>query len=153
MHTRTYRHVTRGVELSFALLVVIVITGCGFVNHAPVAQNDAEIWASLEHRPLHLPVLKAGAPCPLASAHQVSPTLGAALGDGPVYPAGLGSASTLVYAEADAFGGGGSEWGGQKVIWIVSPTYQGPVLVRGGRLDVPGALRFNGGACAKYFQW
>jgi hypothetical protein len=28
----------------------------------------------------------------------------------------------------------------QKVLWVASPDYQGPVLIRGGRLDAEGAV-------------
>ncbi len=37
----------------------------------------------------------------------------------------------------------GSEWSGDKVLWFVSPTTVGPVLVRGGRIDAPGEVRFD----------
>jgi hypothetical protein len=29
----------------------------------------------------------------------------------------------------------GSAWGGQKVFWAISPSYHGPVLIRGRQLD------------------
>ncbi len=145
LYTRTRWHAPTRVVLSLALLAVMAVTGCGQVSHAPVTRNAADQWASLERRPLHLPVVKAGMPCPLAPARQVTPKYGIGLGDGPVYPVGLGYTSTLAYAVADAFGDGSSAWGGQKVLWIVSPAYQGPVLVRGSRLDGSGVLRFNGG--------
>jgi hypothetical protein len=32
------------------------------------------------------------------------------------------------------------------VLWFVSPTYRGPALIRGRRLDAPGLLRFDRGA-------
>jgi hypothetical protein len=34
-------------------------------------------------------------------------------------------------------------WGGQKVYWFVLPSYAGPVLIRGGRLDAKGDVRFE----------
>jgi hypothetical protein len=33
-------------------------------------------------------------------------------------------------------------WYFYKTLWTVSPKYEGPVLIRGGRIDQPGALRF-----------
>jgi hypothetical protein len=30
----------------------------------------------------------------------------------------------------------------QKVLWVSTPKYQGPVLIRGARLDGPGAIQF-----------
>ena len=34
---------------------------------------------------------------------------------------------------------------GQKVLWFVSPTYRGPVLIRGRQLDGPYRVRFERG--------
>jgi hypothetical protein len=39
----------------------------------------------------------------------------------------------------------GGPWHGQKVFWYVLPTYRGPVLLRGRRLDGPEEMRFDGG--------
>ena len=39
----------------------------------------------------------------------------------------------------------GSLWSGAKVLWFVAPRYRGPVLIRGGRLEQPGRLRFERG--------
>jgi hypothetical protein len=33
-------------------------------------------------------------------------------------------------------------WFFYKTLWTVSPKYYGPVLIRGGRIDLPGTLRF-----------
>jgi hypothetical protein len=38
------------------------------------------------------------------------------------------------------------EWGGQKVLWVVDPRYDGPVLIRGRQLDGPNEVRFDEGA-------
>jgi hypothetical protein len=40
---------------------------------------------------------------------------------------------------------GGSDWGGQKVLWVVDPSYHGSVLIRGRRLDGTEPVRFDGG--------
>jgi hypothetical protein len=40
---------------------------------------------------------------------------------------------------------GGSDWGGQKVLWVVDPSYHGPVLIRGRRLDGDESVRFDRG--------
>lgn len=37
----------------------------------------------------------------------------------------------------------GSEWGGQKVLWVAAPSYRGPVLIRGRQLDGPHAIGFG----------
>jgi hypothetical protein len=98
-------------------------------------------------RPLHLPALAPGAPCPVS---QVDPNvdfnafgIGAGIGNGPAYPVGLAS-GTLTFAPAVNFNS--RLWGGQKVLWFVLPSYTGPLLIRGGRLDPPrGLVRFERG--------
>jgi hypothetical protein len=37
-------------------------------------------------------------------------------------------------------------WYLQKTLWAISPRYQGPVLIRGRRIDRPGRVRFGGDA-------
>jgi hypothetical protein len=99
-------------------------------------------------RPLHLPALTRGTPCPVSHVDQTvdfhSFGIAAGLGNGPVYPIGLES-GTLTLAPAVNFGS--KLWAGQKVLWFVLPSYTGPVLIRGGRLDPPGGdLRFERGS-------
>jgi hypothetical protein len=36
-------------------------------------------------------------------------------------------------------------WGGQRVLWFVAPAYEGPVLIRGRRLDGRDPVRFERG--------
>jgi hypothetical protein len=38
-----------------------------------------------------------------------------------------------------------TKWSGQKVLWIVRPSYAGPVLIRGHRIDGPQGLGFGEG--------
>ena len=112
----------------------------------PAGASDP--WASL-HRPLHLPTLAPGALCPVSSVAPLNfDKYGVArgIGPGPAYPIGLaqpGSLLGFVYPPPSEFAG--SKWSGGKVLWFVSPSYRGRVLIRGGRLDAPGALRFNHG--------
>jgi hypothetical protein len=47
-----------------------------------------------------------------------------------------------MYARPDVQYGG--VWADGKVFWYVRPSYQGPILIRGRRLDGPQWLRFNG---------
>ena len=53
-------------------------------------------------------------------------------------PIGLGERAVLRYRRFP-----GSTWGGQKVLWVAAPKYDGPVLIRGGRVDAAGGLGFN----------
>lgn len=112
----------------------------------PIPAGDAEVLASLRQRPLNLPRLRAGQPCPRARGSVVHPAFGAAIGDGPVY-AGLGVDGRLPFALPIPPNSGfyGSAWSGQKVLWIVAATYRGPVLIRGRQVDGPEELRFNDG--------
>lgn len=106
----------------------------------PVQASDA--WTSLRQRPLNLPAVNPGSPCPAAQGKQVSPDFGLALGKGPVYPVGLGSEGALYYNNGRTEGG----WLFDKVLWIGDPVYNGPVLIRGHQIDGPNELRFEEGA-------
>jgi hypothetical protein len=112
----------------------------------PGAAGAGDDWAAL-HRPLHLPRLAPGARCPVsrvdtrvawARTHIFG---GSGIGRGPAYP-GLGSTGGLLWATRDVQYG--SRWFGEKVFWYVLPSYRGPVLIRGRRLDGPQAIGFNG---------
>ena len=106
-------------------------------------------WASLR-RPLHLPPLAAGAPCPVSPQREV--VLGAGdswplPGPGPAYPVlGPGTVLSFFWPVTPEQGGFyGSGWSGNKVMWIVAARYRGRVLVRGRQLDGPHLVRFGGG--------
>jgi hypothetical protein len=125
---------------------VVAILGAVALASAGSA-GVSDDWTSLR-RPLHLPRLPAGAVCPVS---HVDPRVregrskdgsGIFIGRGPVYP-GLGDNSGLLWATR--YGFSGSPWFGEKVFWYVLPSYRGPVLIRGRRLDGPEWVRFNGG--------
>jgi hypothetical protein len=123
------------------LLTVLVFTAVGF------ASAGRDPWSALR-RPLHLPKVAAGARCPVSRTDPRVPWSririfgGSGIGRGPVYP-GLGGRSGLLWATADQQYGG--RWFGEKVFWYVVPSYRGPVLIRGRRLDGDGMLRFGAG--------
>ena len=106
-------------------------------------------WTGLLRRPLQIPTLAAGSPCPAA---EQSGTLGdfgnldaptaPAFGPGPAYPTlqSVGGRAEMNYVPWDGFEG----WGGSKVLWTV-PRYNGPYIVRGRQLDGPNQLRFDWG--------
>lgn len=104
------------------------------------------IWASLEARPLRLPVLAAGAACPITPARQgVSPDFPYAQGVGPVYVIAQRANGSITFSSAASLGDAASGYGGFKEFWEIQPAYTGPALIRGGRIDGSGALEFNGG--------
>ena len=113
-----------------------------YPNGVPGATNvtpAAGAWDALR-RPLQIPALAPGAPCPASPAATVAAAFGPALGPGPVYP---------IYGADDLFTGGQAPfpapWLGRKVLWIAAPAYTGPVLVRGRQLDGKDEVRFGTG--------
>ena len=151
-------------SLALALAVAVLATGCAGQIRTPVptmtpmpfyatAAADPG-WDALQQRPLQLLMLAPGASCPTTPGHLVRADLGIGLGNGPVYPI-LGETTSnmqqaqqlqtrgiLHYVRAGSYGYG---WGGMKVLWIIHPSYQGLVLIRGHQIDGPHGLGFNGG--------
>lgn len=123
----------------------------------PLQQGAGTDTWGLLRRPLELFRLEPGSDCPRSfarSGRKLSSDFGSAtaLGEGPVYPivaTGPGDVSretartgVVGYASGRSEGG----WYYLKVLWIESPRYRGPALVRGRQLDGPRLVRFEGGA-------
>jgi hypothetical protein len=90
-------------------------------------------------RPLRIPSIEPEAPCPLSQPNpHIWSRSSPGLGPGPVSPVGLGEHAVLRFRRFR-----GSDWGGQKVLWVAAPGYDGPALIRGGRLDANGGVGFN----------
>jgi hypothetical protein len=109
------------------------------------------------HRPLSLYRLDSGSDCPRSygrPASTLSTSFGSApaLGEGPVYPVvetgpvestrETASTGVIRYRQGRSEGG----WYYVKVLWIESPRYRGPALVRGRQLNGPRSVRFEFGA-------
>ncbi len=92
-------------------------------------------------RPLRPPQLTGGQ-CTPAAPHRVSPAFGPALGPGPVYAVVQPRFSLILPAEGTEFTG---EYGGQKVLWVGDPDYDGRVLIRGVQVDGTNPVRFGRG--------
>jgi hypothetical protein len=124
-----------------AVAAPVVVAGCVLppVPTAPPATPTAGPWDALR-RPLQMPALAPGAPCPVSPAASVAPAFGPALGPGPVYP--VFDADSAFTAAPDLFP---APWLGRKVLWIAAPAYSGPVLVRGRQLAGPDEVRFGTG--------
>ncbi len=114
----------------------------GGVPGAATPTPSTDAWTTLAQRPLKITTLAPGSPCPTSGGKMVAPDFGLALGDGPVYPTGFSSDAVYYYGSALQEGG----WYLLKVLWIASPNYRGPALVRGKQIDGPNELRFKEGA-------
>jgi hypothetical protein len=130
-------HMVRRVAACAGMLLIVL----GLVQ----AVGAADGWRLL-HRPLHLPRIPPGGTCPVSRVgrgldwERVKFPGSPGIGRGPVYP-GMSPGAQVVVTPDVQFGG---PWLGQKVFWYVSPTYRGPVLIRGRQLDGTHRLGFNG---------
>jgi hypothetical protein len=88
-------------------------------------------------RPLRLPNVAPGEACPTTPSHAIRTVSfgGNAVGDGIAEPIVVGDTSRLT-AWRDG-------WYGFKTLWFVEPTYSGPVLIRGVRIDGIGPVGFG----------
>lgn len=107
---------------------------------SPTSDGGAVDWASLA-RPMTTPALGPGAPCPRSPGRSIAPAFGLALGNGPVYPVGLGSDGVLRTVDDHGM------WL-QKVLWVATDAYHGPILIRGLGLSGSGAVAFAVGGSA-----
>jgi hypothetical protein len=106
----------------------------------PEGQPDP--WTALRQRALKLPTIAPGSACPTNKGAVVAPQFGLAFGDGPIYAVlGAESDGTVSYDSSRQEGG----WFYLKVLWLGSPDFDGPVLVRGRQIDGPNELRFGDG--------
>jgi hypothetical protein len=109
-------------------------------------------WSALR-RPLFVPRLAAGEPCPVSPADpRTLAELVAwnghvpAWGAGPAYPVLPElDGGPLVAFELPPPPGFGPEWGVAKTLWFTARSYRGRVLVRGAQLDGPNDVRFEDG--------
>lgn len=151
-------HACRASQVPIALvLLALLLVGCTSPTPPPTDQvkvtavSTTISWDTLQQRSVHFPSLKPDTPCPTTHGSFVIPNFDPLLGKGPAYADFFGGSSP---AETTGKGildyvssfGDGSQWGGQKVLWFINPSYHGPVVIRGGQLDGVHGMRFNGGA-------
>jgi hypothetical protein len=127
-------------------LLALALVGAGAAALAATASSAGRDTPSLQ-RPLHLPHVAPGGTCPVSGVDHRIPFVrrfgvGPGIGRGPAYPIGL-AAGVLQLSPATNFDS--TAWAGQKVLWFVLPSYRGPVLIRGARIDGPGRVRFDRG--------
>jgi hypothetical protein len=122
----------------------ILLTGCS--TALPIPTTAATSPSALPARSLHLPSINPAAQgCPVTigtPAHSLGPFDGGELvGPGPVYALTAGpspaTAALPFYAVANG-------WHYAKVPFFARPGYQGPVVIRGARIDGAGLVRFDG---------
>ena len=146
---RTSRWFDNHIVMRIVLLIVIagsaLMPGCSTASPPPT--KAATSLAALEARRVHLPSIDPTLQsCPVTggrAADRVAPLAGdsnLAVGSGPVFPtiAGPSPASAALPFSAVADG-----WQVAKVPWFSRAGYQGPVVVRGARIDGTGPVRFN----------
>jgi hypothetical protein len=110
----------------------------------PTPAGTAGQVEQLLARPLTIPTIEPGAPCPTSSATTRSPVAqpadAAGLGTAPLYPISfyVGRDATLGLRGATPAPDGLYEL---KVVWASTTGYVGPVVVRVGRLDGAGRGR------------
>ncbi len=114
----------------------------GFVCSAGDFETFYPFPAALK-RPLVLPLLSPGGSCPVSAAHPISTPAfgGVALGTGPARPlaaAPMNAAHAILLDRVQEQG-----WYAFKTLWFTEPSYQGPVRIRGARIDAPGAIAFG----------
>ncbi len=74
--------------------------------------------------------------CPVSTGSDVSPSVGPALGVGPVYPVGFGNEGS------QPLGARSGSLYQIKVLWFAAAQYAGPIQIRGAQLDIPGSVTF-----------
>jgi hypothetical protein len=128
--------------LGVCLLLVTFMTACRGNEGEPTSEPGTTL-----RRPLHLPNVAPGAPCPVTAGGRPNPDVGIALGSGPAYPV-LGFEGNQAPPAPNAVvplrredRKGNVYW--HKTLWAVAPEYDGPVLIRARSLDPPREVLFG----------
>lgn len=122
-----------------ALVVVIgFCAGCGTTPGAGTATTavspstsaaTASTLAELRNRPLNTPVIGGNKTCPTTSSHaDLHPVINGGKGKGPDF--GFGPGPAYLSGAIELYPGGFD-----NEVWLIEPTYRGPVLVRGRQMN------------------
>jgi hypothetical protein len=128
--------------------VTTILAACFLLGSTSALPQPGDPWKTLR-RTLHLPRLAPGDPCPRSRSARRGPgvagALGpAALGRGPAY-ATVGSRNGIASLGPHSDTARVDGWYFRKTFWHVDRRYQGPLLIRGRRIDGfgPRSLRFQ----------
>jgi hypothetical protein len=116
-------------------------------NHTS-AQAAGASWFDLRARPLHLPALKPGDPCPVTPVTKVVIQLQTVtgMGDATIFVSSSNvDKSDVQHPQPGDFTHLASTYRGVLATWYIQLPEVEPVLVRGAQLDGPGIIRFDGG--------
>lgn len=102
------------------LLVIALACSNGPAPSSMHSSDNPQTWEQLRQRPIKLPDVTVGDPCPTATRTRPSAGFGTGAGAGPAYAVG------------DTINLGVFPF--NKVLWIVDPKYIGPVIIRGANL-------------------
>ena len=121
---------------------------CGLESSVCANSGDFGPYGPLPaefRRPLALPSVEPGQACPASAGGELHTLAfgGYALGTGPARPivpleAGRDPAHGIPLTSLPRSG-----WYGFKTLWFTDPSYHGPVLIRGARIDAPGLIAFG----------
>lgn len=96
-------------------------------------------------KPLALPSIAPGQPCPVKAAKFVKTQgfSGNALGSGPVRPLFFERGFDAIRGIDFTASGERDGWFSEKTLWFADPSYQGPLRIRGARIDAAGPVAFG----------
>jgi hypothetical protein len=127
--------VTVGSRLVLATTTALAIAAVSSLN-ATSASNNEQL-----RRPLHFPHVSPDARCPVSPTRPIPDQPGELVGGARVFLKQVGGATggtiDVTQSLPDTRG-----WLGQKTPWLIRRPYNGPLLLRGARLDRPGPVRF-----------
>ena len=117
----------------------------GFGSHSAIGASPAPSSAAVPspdpiaalRRPMNLPAVPEGAPCPISQTTTVA-GIGPLPGPGPVYPLTTTVGGVVYFDLATAPYGPGS-----MVTWVAAQGFRGPVLIRGAALRGGQQLHFG----------
>lgn len=115
---------------------VLGLGGCGGSQGQPSASTVPASGETLQGRPLHLPSTPANGRCPVSPETNL-PTRGVQVNGMLVPDYGFGSGPVYLSGQL-------AWYPGVFAVLVVSPTYSGPALARGYRLDKGGSFPFTG---------